>query len=177
MSNPFLAIVAVGLALALTGCERTKRAEDGASARVLPGTLSCADKAATDTAAEPDYSADYLYRWQTSDGCDVRLDYVMTRSGACFDDVDEILMGWPLGRTRNHSDSRIYIRDPSQVSGVKSASDFDGDAVLPGEAADTGLRQDDGQLWMVPDDDTFIWLRSSENVERWPQERPVFGCA
>lgn len=105
----------------------------------------------------------------------IRLDYVMTRSGGCFQGVDEIVMGWPLG-TDSHSDSRIYIRDPSHVSGVKSASEFVADVALPGDATDTGLRQDGSELWVVPNDDASVWLRAGENVERWPQERPVVGC-
>lgn len=131
--------------------------------------MSCADTTATDTAAEPNYAADYLYRWQTYDGCNVRLDYAMTRKGACYEGVDDVLIGWPLGTKHSHHDYRNYLRDPGLVSGVETAKDFDRDTTVPDEAMDSGLRQAGRELWMVPGQDDFIWLVGGDHAERWPQ--------
>gem|GEM_PF-5149548 len=139
--------------------------------------ISCADTTATDLAAEKSYSADYLHRWQTYDGCDIRLDYVMTRSGGCISGVDEILTGWPLGSTHDHHDYRIFVRDPQGTSARENAIGFDPQAPLPANTQDTGLRQDGAALWMIPGDDAFMWIVNGASVERWPKERSGFGCA
>lgn len=147
------------------------------SPTLLANAMTCADATAVNLDEEPHYSADYLHRWETHDGCEVRLDYVMTRTGACFDGVDEVLTGWPLGTTsRRPHEYRIFFRDPGGVTGVKTAADFDPDASLPAGAMDTGLRWDGNGLWIAPDDDTFVWLVGADHVERWPQENPGFGC-
>ena len=137
--------------------------------------MSCADPRATQIDREPNYSANYLSRWQTFDGCDVRVDFVMTRSGGCFDGVDDVLMGWPLGGTNSHHNNRIFIRDPQGMTSHQAAAGFDPEALLPTAARDTGLRQDGVEMWMVPNKDDFIWL-VGQTTERWPQERVRFGC-
>lgn len=136
---------------------------------LMPDAMSCADADATNVEAEPAYAADYLYRWNTYDGCSVRLDFVITRRGGCFEDVDDILIGWPLGTTHTHHDYRIYLRDPQDVTGAQTGGDLELDATLPTEAMDTGLRQEGSELWMVPGEDEFIWLVSPDSIERWPQ--------
>src|SRR4051812_21634343 len=85
------------------------------------GRVDCSARDITNLSAEPSYSANYLDRWKTADGCPVRLDVLMTRRGkeACGGErVADILMGWPLGQV--HSGSRpypyrIYVRDPEQA--------------------------------------------------------------
>jgi hypothetical protein len=136
---------------------------------LMPGASSCSDTLATDVEQEPSYSADYLHRWHTHDGCRVRLDFVMTRRGACFDGVDDILLGWPLGTTHTHHDNRIYLRDPERLSGEESGEALQFDATLPGAAMNTGLRQENNKLWLIPGDDEFIWLVNEDSIERWPQ--------
>jgi YD repeat-containing protein len=42
----------------------------------------------TDLDHEPHYSANYLERWETWDGCTLRLDVITTRHGGCIDGVD-----------------------------------------------------------------------------------------
>ena len=142
----------------------------------LAGPVDCGSSDAIDLTKEPNYSANSLTRWTTSDGCDVRLDVAMTRSVACFDGVDEILLGWPLGTSSDH-EYRLYIRDPLGVSGVDSASDFDPDATLPTDAIDSGLRQAGAELWIEGNSADAIWLVSDEGVEEWPEETPRFVCA
>jgi hypothetical protein len=155
-----------------TGTQTDAVEDPGPSAQ----PVDCGTSDAIDLTKEPNYSANYLTRWTTSDGCDVRLDVAMTRSSACFDGVEEILLGWPLGTSSSHHEYRLYIRDPSGVSGVDSASRFDPDATLPTDAVDSGLRQAGAELWIEGDSGVAIWLVTADGVEEWPQETPVVGC-
>jgi hypothetical protein len=138
--------------------------------------------ALTDLNAEPRYSADYLHRWATGDGCAVRLDVLMTRQGedSCGgEQVADILMGTPLGRSQDKSRPRSFIRDPKGILvGRKTSEAFDAHAQLPVDAKDTGYRQDDLQLWMRPADDSFVYLVGESDVEAWPRmPTPGVGCA
>ena len=135
-----------------------------------------------DLSAEPRYSADYLHRWTTREGCPVRLDVIMTRQGAdaCGGErVADILMGWPLGESHaRHRPSRIFVRDPNGVVADRQTSAaVDADAELPEDAVDTGYRQDGRALWMRPDDGSFVYLVSGDRVEAWPHDPIPSGCA
>lgn len=133
-----------------------------------------------DISREPDYPVDYIHRWTTEEGCEVRLDVLMTRQGeeACGgSQVADILMGTPLGRPPNASAARIYIKDPTNVFGDDETSDaYEADAELPDDAGDSGYRQDGTELWITPDDDRFIYLVAEGSVERWPQDESPPGC-
>lgn len=37
-------------------------------------------------------------------------------------------------------------------------------------------RSGDGQLWVVPDDDTYIWVVYPGHTERWPMAGPGLFC-
>ena len=134
----------------------------------------------TDLDEEPSYSADYLHRWSTADGCDVRLDVLMTRRGddACGgSDVADILMGTPLGRPHDSTRPRIYIKDPENALGdTTTANAFDEDTSLPKGAVDTGFRQGDVELWTDPKDDAFVYLVGESNTEAWPLDESPPGC-
>ncbi|HEV2755777.1 MAG TPA: hypothetical protein VG318_08380 [Actinomycetota bacterium] len=141
-------------------------------------TVSCENEAATDVSQEPDYSADYLQRWQTADGCDVRLDVAMTRTGGCYgDETADLLLGWPLGSS-SEDDARIYVRDPRNRFGdAATSAAFREDTALPPDARDTWLRQHGStQLWMVPGDDAFVYLVYPDDTERWPLDESPPGC-
>jgi hypothetical protein len=136
----------------------------------------------TKVSAEPRYSADYLHRWATSDGCALRLDVLMTRQGedACGgEEVADILMGSPLGVSTERSKPRIFIRDPKGILATPRTSEaFDPDAQLPPDAEDTGFRQGGVELWMRQANDAFVYLVDEEaNVEAWPKWRRWVGCA
>ncbi|MFN2587831.1 MAG: hypothetical protein ABR613_06925 [Actinomycetota bacterium] len=142
-------------------------------------TITCDDEEATDLSLEPDYSAGYLQRWHTADGCDVRLDVVMTRTGGCYGgDTADLLLGWPLGSSSEGA-SRIYVRDPENAFGDAATSEaFRADAHLPSGARDTLLRHLYGppQLWMVPGDDSFVYIVYQDHTERWPLDETPPGC-
>jgi hypothetical protein len=58
------------------------------------------------------------------------------------------------------------------------AMGFQPDVALPPSATDTGFRQGASELWMVPGDDAFVFIRSHEDgrVEAWPRDRSPIGC-
>jgi hypothetical protein len=171
-------IVVLGLVVAVEwGSTATPGGSSSHMTHLMAGAITCANTSATDLQAEADYSANDLYRWQTYDGCAVRLDYVMTRRGGCVAGVDEILTGWPFGSTHDHHDYRVFVRDPNGVSASKNAKGFDAHASLPPSAEDTGLRQDGSALWMIPDKSRSIWIVSSGGTERWPHESVQIACA
>lgn len=135
----------------------------------------------TNLDAEPRYSADYLQRWATTDGCAVRLDVLTTVEGedSCGGKAaGEIVMGVPLGRPTTKSSVVGYIRDPEGVFGHRATSAaFDEDAELPAAAADTGYRQDDAALWMRPGNELFIYLVYEDHIEAWPRADHSSACA
>ena len=137
---------------------------------------SCPGRAGsiTDLAAEPAYSATYLHRWSV-DGCPVRLDVLMSRDSGCG--PTDMVMGSPLRAIAEGGNARIYVRGDTSVLGG-GATGFQPDAALPPSATDTGFRQGIKELWMVPNDDSFIFIRSSDNgrIEAWPLDRSPIGC-
>jgi hypothetical protein len=139
---------------------------------LMPDTITWANTTATDLHAEADYSATYLYRWQTYDGCAVRLDYVMTRRGGCIAGVDEVLTGWPFGSTHDHHDYRVFVRDPSGASASKNAKGFDAHASLPqcgGHGTPSG--------WLCPlDDPRRVWIHL-DRCERGNRTVAARACA
>jgi hypothetical protein len=125
--------------------------------------------------AEPNYTARYVEHWRTDDGCEVRLDYVLLRTGGCFEGVDDLLVGWPIGEPHaKPHDYRIFLRDPNGTT--PNEARLDADASIPTEARDSGLRWDGYSLWFSPEDDSAVWLMGRDHVERWPLQEPVFGC-
>jgi hypothetical protein len=140
-----------------------------------PGSIS-------DLSLEPRYTeAQRLERWTTSQGCDVRLDVLMTRRGPehCgWQRATDILMGDPLGASHMQGPARVYVRDPDNVMGDPAvARAFEEDTDLPIGARDTGYRQDGVELWMDPTDDGLVYLVSEHAVERWPQDPSPAVCA
>ena len=135
---------------------------------------------ATDLTLEPAYiDIERLHRWTGPDGCPVRLDYLMTRDGPehCgWQDSQDLVMGTPLGAPQSQ-DVRIYVRDPLGVLGVPALQEaFDPEAELPEDAADTGYRLGEVELWMTPATD-FAYLVDDATAERWPLAPEPPGCA
>lgn len=136
----------------------------------------------TDLAAEPSYSANYLRRWRNAEGCDVRFDVLMTRRPGpdfhCSGWPPDLVMGTPLGTRTSESPARTYVRDPGGSFGDPALqAGFAADVDPPATAIDTGYRQNGTALWVDPDDDTFIYLVSSDGTERWPRDTQSRGCA
>jgi hypothetical protein len=150
-------------------------------ATIVPDEECGAPGSVSDLSLEPGYTAGQrLERWTTSQGCDVRLDVLMTRQGPehCgWQRATDILLGDPLGASHMHGPARVYVRDPENVVGDPAvARAFEEDADLPIGARDTGYRQDGVELWMDPTDDSFVYLVSEHTVERWPQDPSPAAC-
>jgi hypothetical protein len=165
-------LVVTLLALLISGCTQANRPSGSA------GGAGC-DPFQSDLDKEPNYSANYLHRWETASGCPIRLDILMTRQGpdACGGDkVADILMGTPLGKPSDES-PRIYVKDPTNVfNDDATANAYDSAATLPDTARDSGYRQDGAEMWIVPEDDQFIFLVTGDNAERWPLDPSPAGC-
>jgi hypothetical protein len=56
---------------------------------------------------------------------------------------------------------------------------YDGDAVLPGDATDTGYEYDDWHLWLVADRSAayVVDVDDPSQVERWPAAKDEIACA
>lgn len=129
-----------------------------------------------DMEKEANYSADYLHRWEMEDGCEIRLDVLMTRDGGCIPEP-EILLGSPFGRPHGKN-ALIYVdepvpslRSPEVVAGYQEAAE------LPEDTVDTGARRDGWALWLDPDDPSAIHLVDGEKVRRLPLDPSPPGCA
>jgi hypothetical protein len=152
------------LLMALAACDATKERNS------CPGPAG----SITDLAAEPAYSAPYLHRWAVED-CPVRLDVLVSRDSGCG--PRDLVMGTPLGTIAENRNARMYVRGDTSGLGGRAIG-FRPDATLPPSATDTGFRQGVTELWMVPNDDAFVFIRSSADgrVEAWPLDRSPIGC-
>ncbi|MET8164271.1 hypothetical protein ABZT34_08435 [Streptomyces sp. NPDC005329] len=78
------------------------------------------------------------------------------------------------GRGENH---RQYVRDPDGVIEESLlTSPYDGDAVMPADARDTGYRYGEWRLWLTQDAST-AYVRTSDGVEAWPLAKEMVACA
>jgi hypothetical protein len=103
------------------------------------------------------------------------LDVLMSRDERCG--PMDLLMGTPLGASSEKGNPRIYVRgDTTGLGG--GATGFRRDGALPTSAIDTGFRQGANELWSVPDDDTFVFIRYPDEgrVEAWPRDPSPIGC-
>ena len=170
-----LAIVAT-LVLSFPGCA------DGG-----PELASCIERhgVKADIEKEPNYDAD-LQRWHMSDGCDLRLDVVLTRNNTCSDDTD-VLIAQPIGDPGGHADQTdIYVQDPdASLRDEDVVEGYDDDAILPDDAIDTSFRKgdegfwvrgDDEELWTVQGDKDFVYIVSDDGVRRLPRDEAGPVC-
>lgn len=137
-----------------------------------PRECESATGSVTDLDAEPPYSADYLHRWHTAEGCLVRLDVVMLRAPGgdyhCAPWPPDILLG---------DQGRNYVGSPEPKWWHESVEGgFSADAKLPDDAVDSGFEREGTELWLAPDDGSAIYLvRADGAVERWPRMADI-GC-
>jgi hypothetical protein len=134
----------------------------------------------TDVANEPAWRVGTGI-WRTEDGCLVRVDAISDFQGPehCgWESAHVIVTGSPIGTLyTSQRDDVWYVRDPEGVFRDPALVDgFDAGAELPANAADTTFRQGDRELWVVPGDDSAIYLRSPDGVERWPLDPTPVLC-
>lgn len=172
----------VALVLVAAACSGERGPSTRSSTSARDEVMECgAAGSITDLSREPSYASKDLQRWTTEDGCPVRLDVLMTRTGPAhcgWQAATDILMGVPLGASHSHGPHRIYVRDPQGVLNDPAiTSAFDGDARLSDRAEDTGFRQHDAQLWLIRGAPEQLFLVFPDRVERWPLDTSPAGCA
>jgi hypothetical protein len=90
-------------------------------------------------------------------------------------------IGWPFGsQALNVDNVRRYVRDPGGVfgAGFILLDTLDLTATLPADAADTGNRSGEIELWTSPTTiDRAMYLRWQDHVERWPRMENVVACS
>lgn len=132
---------------------------------------------AIDVCSEPDWRQYGTHEsWTDAEGCLVRIDVLDERPGPehCdWQDTRVLTTGERLGeRYTERENSREYVRDPTGIYRDQALVDgFDSDAPLPDTAQDTGFRRGEIELWIDPADDTAIFLKEGEKIERWPLGR------
>lgn len=72
-----------------------------------------------------------------------------------------------------------YVRDTGGDLSNLLQTTFSGEATLPADASDTGLRREGRQLWIAPDKQAAYLpsLDDPQDVERWPAAKQPMGCA
>lgn len=90
-------------------------------------------------------------------------------------------LSWPPGRTYDDPRRlRTYAKDPSGVldTAPRLRADYQADTALPGDAVDTGYRNDGYALWYSPSaGDSRVFLVREGTVESWPEAGALLGCA
>ena len=91
-----------------------------------------------------------------------------------------LAMGWPLGTPATPTNGRQFIRDPEGVLRAAGVTSPLLDAELPPSARSTGFVAGDIELWLGDDADDVVYLvngQNHEDVEAWPRNDPMTGCA
>jgi hypothetical protein len=177
------ATAAMAVALLVAGCGGSSSPAGVAESRTTPAAHRCHDRPGGITdLSDGGWRSSSGRRWTTIDGCMVRNDVLADLDGPAHCEWEAarlIFAGEPIGRRIRRGAQRMaYVRDPENVlDDATTAGGLGIDVVLPGTAADTGLRLGEIEMWAVPGDPRWIFLRGEETVERWPLDRDVPGCA
>lgn len=91
-------------------------------------------------------------------------------------------LSWPPGRTYDDPRrKRTYVKDPDGVLDFapELREGYKATTALPGDALDTGYRNDDYALWYSPSagDSRVYLVRDDGRVELWPKATRPVGCA
>lgn len=86
-------------------------------------------------------------------------------------------LGWPLGTvSRTSAEIRQYIRDPEGAIDPALRDRLAIGVALPADAQDTGYRLDTVELWLSPSQPDAAYLRTADDVERWPRAESAIAC-
>jgi hypothetical protein len=82
-----------------------------------------------------------------------------------------MFIGWPIGtKATTFAQARYYLRDPQGVIGLDYRDRLVRDATLPKDAARTGYRLGQIQIYLSPSDqDEAIYVVAPAGTERWPR--------
>ena len=119
------------------------------------------------------------FPWRDSAGAEVSRDIAQVIKGSAhcgWENVAFVSLGWPIGVPGSDIEhKRHYVRDPNDAVDPDGIYHFqaayDGDAELPADAADTGYRYADAELWISPSDvDEAIYFVRPDVIERLPRD-------
>jgi hypothetical protein len=88
-------------------------------------------------------------------------------------------LAWPIGSSARSGDQlRQYVRDPAGEFGPTLRGRLALNAALPKDAAATGFRLGDIELYLAPSDqDDAIYVVARSGTERWPRANPMQLCS
>jgi hypothetical protein len=96
-----------------------------------------------------------------------------------WESVTFLLVDVDLNALGASANEQTFFRDPEGLLNDVAEAAYDGDAELPEDAVDSGLRLGARELWAEPADDPpgpeAVYVVEGDSVERWP--RFDFGCA
>lgn len=159
------------IALMLTACTAACTAASSETGAMRPRDCVSGTGEVTDVAHEPALRSPLQRTWTIRNGCRLRIDVLTDRPGPAhcgWERTRVIVTGNPVGdRFTSASDDLEYLRDPEGVLGPLGR-DFAAAAVVPERAVDTGFRSGTTELWVDPEDESRIWVRTGGTVEQWP---------
>jgi hypothetical protein len=114
--------------------------------------------------------------WEDESGRRVPVTRIQSFQGAehcSWTDITFLLVG------REEKRADWYVRDTGGDFSELLRTTFANEATLPEGATDTGLRRDDRQLWIGPDEEAayLVSLDDAQDVERWPAAKQPIRCA
>jgi hypothetical protein len=89
-------------------------------------------------------------------------------------------IGWPLGTLSTSADQdRQYVRDPGSTLPTSNlVGTWARNPTLPADAGDTGYRYGALKLYLaVSDENSYAYLVSPTDSERWPRSDPMTLCS
>jgi hypothetical protein len=89
-------------------------------------------------------------------------------------------IGWPLGTNSTSADQdRQFVRDPGHTLQTSNlVGTWARNSTLPADASDTGYRYGALKLYLaVSDENSYAYLVSPTDSERWPRSDPMTLCS
>jgi hypothetical protein len=97
-----------------------------------------------------------------------------------WDSVTMLNIGWPLGtRSTSADQDRQYVRDPGHILQTPNlVGTWARNPTLPDDASDTGYRYGALKLYLAASDqNSYAYLVSPTDSERWPRSDPMTLCS
>jgi hypothetical protein len=112
--------------------------------------------------------------WHTAGGDPVPVTRIRSDAGPEHCDWQDITF-LTLG---SGEQERQFLRDTTGELQRSLTTTYDGRAVLPQDATDTGFERNGRHLWLDPDGTAAYLVRTDDptDVERWPAEKEPIGC-
>lgn len=91
--------------------------------------------------------------------------------------VWEMRVAMPIGTVGDQNSNPQYVWDPEGLFGEPTIVGTRGDVALPEDAAFTGLRRVNLELWLAEtDSDLYAYLLWDGHLQRWRRSQPALVC-